>query len=209
MTRIKICGITNIDDALAAVELGADAVGFVFALSPRRVDASKAKAISEAIPPFVTRVGVFVESDPGIAHVVEVCGLDAVQLHGDQGETLARELAAHARVIRVLRVKDHKSLARLTTFDSAHAFLLDTYVGDKYGGTGLTFNWELAAKAKEFGKPVILSGGLSPDNVEEAIRTARPYAVDVSSGVESEPGRKDYSKMKEFIDNVRSVDAAS
>jgi phosphoribosylanthranilate isomerase len=92
MTRIKICGITSIDDALAAVELGADAVGFVFAQSPRRVDASKAKAISEAIPPFVTRVGVFVESDPGIARVIEVCGLDAVQLHGDQSETLSREL---------------------------------------------------------------------------------------------------------------------
>jgi phosphoribosylanthranilate isomerase len=109
----------------------------------------------------------------------------------------------------VLRVKDRKSLARLATFDSAQAFLLDTYAGDKYGGTGETFDWRLVAGAKEFGKPVILSGGLDPNNVAEAIRLVMPYAVDISSGVESEPGKKDYSKMKEFIDNVRSVDAAS
>jgi phosphoribosylanthranilate isomerase len=209
MTRIKICGITNVEDGLAAVELGADAVGFVFALSPRRVDAVLAKRIGDALPPFVSRVGVFVNADPGLLHVVQVCGLDVVQLHGDQNEPFAKSIAPHVRLLRALRVKGARCLQRLKEYDSADAFLLDTYSKDSMGGTGKTFDWEIAVKAKEFGKPIILSGGITPDNVEEAVRLVRPYAIDVGSGVESEPGKKDHDKIKELIRNVRKADATA
>jgi len=207
MTRIKICGITNVEDALAAVEFGADAIGFVFALSPRRVDAGQAKRIGDAVPPFVSRVGVFVNADPGLLRVVQVCGLDAVQLHGDQSEPFAKTLTPYVRVIRGLRVKGARCLLRLKEYEAADAFLLDTYSKEALGGTGKTFDWGVAVKAKDFGKPIILSGGITPENVEEAIRRVRPYAIDVSSGVESEPGKKDHDKMKELIRNVREADS--
>jgi phosphoribosylanthranilate isomerase len=209
MTRIKVCGITSVQDGLAAVELGADAIGFVFALSPRRVDAATAKRIADALPPFASRVGVFVNADPGLLHVVQVCGLDAVQLHGDQSESFAKSLAPHVRLVRAVRVKGVRCLTRLKEYETSDAVLLDTYSKETMGGTGKTFDWEIAVRAKDFGKPIVLSGGLSPENVEEAIRRVRPYAVDVSSGVESAPGKKDYDKIKEFIRNVRKADATA
>jgi phosphoribosylanthranilate isomerase len=209
MTRIKICGITSVEDGLAVVELGADAIGFVFALSPRRVDAALAKRIGDALPPFVSRVGVFTNADPGLMHVVQVCDLDAVQLHGDQSEPFAKGLAAHVRVLRTLRVKGSRCLLRLKEYEAADAFLLDTYSKAAMGGTGKAFDWEIALRAKDFGKPIILSGGITPENVEEAVRLVRPYAIDVSSGVESEPGKKDHDKIKELIRNVRKADATA
>jgi len=209
MTRIKICGITNLDDAQAAVEYGADAIGFVFALSPRHVDAGQARRISDAIPPFITRVGVFTDHDEGILQVARVCGLDAIQLHGDQSDEFAKSLMHYRRIIRAVRVRDRRSVISLKDYQSAHAFLLDAFSRDAAGGTGKTFDWELALVAKDFGKPLILAGGLTPDNAAEAVRQVRPYAVDVSSGVESSPGKKDHVKMKELIRNVRSVDESA
>ncbi|MDO8683655.1 MAG: phosphoribosylanthranilate isomerase [Armatimonadota bacterium] len=209
MTRVKICGITNVEDALAAVECGADAIGFIFASSPRRVDACAAKRISDKLPPFITRVGVFTDANPGLLQVAEVCGLDVIQLHGEQSEDFAKSIQASRRIIRVVRVKDKKSLTQLKGYPSADAYLLDTYSKDARGGTGKTFDWEIAVKAKEFGKPLILSGGLNPENVAEAVKLVRPYAVDVSSGVESSPGKKDLIKMKELIENVRKADSTA
>ncbi|MDO8586567.1 MAG: phosphoribosylanthranilate isomerase [Armatimonadota bacterium] len=206
MTRVKICGITSIEDAIAAVECGADAVGFVFAPSPRRVDAATAKRIADALPPFVSRVGVFVNADPGALQTATDCGLDTAQLHGEQSDLFAQCLAPYMRIIRVLRVKDQDSLAALKTYPAADAYLLDTFSKEAMGGTGKRFDWELALKAKEYGKPLILSGGVTPENVGEAVALVRPYAVDVSSGVESSPGKKDHNKIKEFIENVRKAD---
>ena len=206
MTRVKICGITSIEDAMAAVEAGADAIGFVFAPSPRQIDSATAKRIADALPPFIARVGVFVNADPSLLEVARDCGLDAAQLHGEQSDLFAQLLAPHIRIIRVLRVKDEESLASIKSYPAADAYLLDTFSKDALGGTGKSFDWELAVKAKQFGKPVILSGGLNPENVEEAVRLVRPYAVDVSSGVELSPGKKDHNKIKELVENVRKAD---
>lgn len=209
MTRIKMCGITNVEDAMAAVDCGADAIGFVFADSPRRVNASTAKRIVDALPPFVSAIGVFVSDDHDILQIARDCGLDTVQLHGEQDEVYAECLADKLRVIRVVRVRDAVSLAALKNYGIGSAYLLDTFSKEKMGGTGQVFNWELAVRAKEYGKPIILSGGLTTNNVNEAIRLVRPYAVDVSSGVEMAPGKKDHLKMKEFVENVGKADATA
>jgi phosphoribosylanthranilate isomerase len=209
MTRIKICGITNVDDALAAVEYGADAIGLVFASSPRRVDADTARRITEALPPFVARIGVFADEARSIVQVAGMCGLDAIQLHGNQSDEFAKGLMPYRRVIRVIRVKDGFSMTTVTDYPSADGYLLDSFVDHALGGTGKAFDWTLASLVKDFAKPIILAGGLNPDNVAEAIQTVRPYAIDVSSGVESEPGKKDHYKLKELIHNVRSVDASA
>jgi phosphoribosylanthranilate isomerase len=206
MTRIKICGITNVEDALAAVEFGADAIGMIFALSPRQVDIETAMRICGALPPFVLRVGVFVQEAATVLQTAVLCGLDAIQLHGDQSEEFARTTMGHRRIIRAVRMKGKQSLIPLKDYRAADAYLLDTYCNNTVGGTGRVFNWDLAVVAKDFGKPVIVAGGLTPSNVGLAIQTARPYAIDVSSGVESEPGKKDHVKLKELIDNVRSTD---
>jgi phosphoribosylanthranilate isomerase len=205
ITRIKICGITNIEDALAAYELGADALGFVFADSPRQVTEEQAGSIVNALPPLVTTVGVFTESDEKILGIAAWVGLDLIQLHGDQNEQFAEQIRS-SRVIRAARIRDEDSLEKLTRWKHGAAYLLDTWTGGQMGGTGTAFNWKLAIKAKEYGKPIILAGGLTPDNIKDAIISIRPFAIDVSSGVESRPGKKDYSKMKEFIANVRAAD---
>lgn len=204
-TRIKICGITNIDDALVACELGADAIGFVFAESPRQVSLEEAATIADQLPPFVKAVGVFTAENPRVAAVAEWVPLDLIQLHGDQTEQFAEWLGA-MRVIRGVRIKDETSLKWLKKWEHAAAYVLDTWSAKQKGGTGKTFNWDFAVRAKEFGKPLMLAGGLTPENVAEAVRAVRPYAVDVSSGVESFPGKKDHKKMKEFIANVRAAD---
>jgi phosphoribosylanthranilate isomerase len=207
-TKIKICGITNAEDALAACAMGADAIGFVFAESPRQVSLEEAAEIADQLPPFVKTVGVFTSENPRVAAVADWVPLDLIQLHGDQTEQFA-EWIGQDRVLRGVIVKNEKSLEWLKKWERGAAYVLDTYAKGKKGGTGTTFDWSLALKAKEFGKPVILAGGLTPENVTEAIRIVRPYAVDVSSGVESFRGKKDHVKMKEFIDNVRAADAAS
>lgn len=207
-TRIKICGITNIEDALAACELGADAIGFVFAESPRKIAVEDAKRIVHQIPPFVQTVGVFTSEGAEVFATAVSANLELIQLHGDQSEEFSRSLGRF-KVIRAVRVKDERSLKQLKEWHSASTFLLDTWSPDQKGGTGTSFNWDLALKAKNSGKAIILAGGLNPSNIAEAIRTVRPHAVDVSSGVEAQPGKKDLTKLKEFIDNVRAADAIS
>lgn len=204
MTRVKICGITSVEDAAAAVDAGADALGLVFAPgTPRHVDVGAARCIVERLPPLVAAVGVFVDHAlDDLLRIVAALGLHAVQLHGGESEEYSRRMPVP--VIRALRVRDAADLEPVETYP-ARAFLLDAYVEGRSGGTGMTFPWDLARRAPGR-KPLILSGGLRPDTVAEAIRLVRPYGVDVSSGVEASPGRKDHRKVREFIANVRQTD---
>jgi phosphoribosylanthranilate isomerase len=206
MVRVKICGITNLQDASTAVKLGADALGFVFAHSPRQITPENARHIIHALPPFVPMVGVFVDEGlTAIRDIVDFCGLDTVQLHGNESPELCHQLMPHC--IKAFRLKDESSLSPLGLYQGhARALLLDTYQKGTKGGTGRAFDWKLAVKVREFGMPVILSGGLGPRNIQEAISTARPYAVDVNSGVESRPGKKDPILMKELMEAIRRMD---
>ncbi len=200
VTRVKICGITSVDGALWAVESGADAIGFVFAPSPRQISEAQARTIREQLPPFVPVVGIFVDPDPQEAMgIFERVGLNYIQLCGGDEERFLRGSGLNpGRLIRVIAIASEQDLAAIEA-TSAAAVLLDTKVEGKAGGTGKTFDWHIAARAKSYGKPIILSGGLNPDNVEWAIAVATPRAVDVSSGVESSPGVKDPGKVAEFI----------
>jgi phosphoribosylanthranilate isomerase len=207
-TRIKICGLTRPDDALAAVRLGADALGFIFVQeSPRRVEPEEVAEITRRLPPLVMRVGVFKDQDPEwIRGVVDQCGLHIVQLHGQESPAYCESLGLE--FIKAFRIKDEGSLKPLGAYHplaSRKAFLLDTFVPGKAGGTGKTFDWQLAQMASEFA-PIILSGGINPENVGEAITQVRPFAVDVSSGIEKAPGEKDPGRMAAFINRVYEAD---
>ncbi len=203
-TRVKICGITNLADALAAVEAGADAVGFVFhSQSPRHVSVASARAIARELPGYVIRVGVFVDPEPALViSAFGECGLGLLQFHGGEASPFCRQFGVMA--MKAFRIRDAESLQQLPAYDT-DAFLLDSYVLGKPGGTGGTFNWSLALEAKKFGKPIFLAGGLRPDNVADAVRAVQPFAVDVSSGVEAAPGKKDSGKMRDFVAAVRAV----
>jgi phosphoribosylanthranilate isomerase len=204
MLKVKICGITNPEDAKTAVDCGADALGFVFFKdSPRYVSPSQAAAIIRTLPSFVQTVGVFVnEPVEVIEKTVLECGIDLIQLHGDESPA---SCAFSRRTIKAIRVKSLESLSALGAFrDLVSAFLLDTYTPDVLGGTGLIFNWDIAKEAKQFGR-IILAGGLTPDNVAEAVRYVQPYAVDVSSGVELAKGKKDRGKVRLFIERAKSA----
>jgi phosphoribosylanthranilate isomerase len=205
VTLVKICGITNIEDAVECVRLGANMLGFIFADSPRRVDVDTVKHIDRIIGGDARTVGVFTDETEEIISIAHDCDLTHVQLHGGQSEEFARRLGA-SRVIRVARVENEASVDALAQYETAAFYLLDTYKKGVAGGTGETFDWELAVRAKSLGKPLILSGGLNPDNVSEAVQMVQPYAVDVSTGVETSPGKKDLAKVKEFIENVRKAD---
>lgn len=200
MVRVKICGITNPGDALWAAECGADAVGFIFADSPREISPERAREIRAGLPPFVSAVGIFVDPDPRRAReIFDDVVLDFVQLYGgDEPRFLEESGLAPQRLIRSISVGSEDDLTAIEK-TSASIIHLDTKVEGKAGGTGRTFDWSLAARAADFGKQIILSGGLNPDNVAEAIKAASPNAVDVVSGVESEPGKKDSEKVREFI----------
>ena len=198
MVKVKICGITNPKDGRMAARLGADALGFNFyRRSARYVTPERARAILAALPPFITPVGVFVNEAPD--RVLEICefvGLDTAQFHGDERP---RDLQGLSRLkrIKAVRVGSERDIQRLGLYP-VEAYLLDACVPGKLGGTGEAFNWELAREAHPHG-PIILAGGLTPENIEEAIQAAEPYAVDVASGVEIEPGVKDRDLMEEFI----------
>jgi phosphoribosylanthranilate isomerase len=201
--KIKICGITNLDDALLAVEWGADALGFVFyPPSPRAVTVAAAADICHQLPPFVSRVGVFVdELEYEIEKAVNECLLTALQFHGEEPPGFCVKFAAKS--IKAVRLRDEESLRAAAEYD-VDALLLDAYSDKARGGTGQAVDWTLAARAGEFvRKPVILSGGLKPENVAEAIRIVKPYAVDVASGVEREPGQKDEGKLRRFFEACR------
>ncbi len=203
MVRVKICGITSLEDAQHAVDCGADALGLVFyEKSPRCVTPARARQIVAGLPPFVTTVGLFVNEQPAtITRVADECGLDVIQLHGDEAPGACR--LPPRRVIKALRVRDAASLCGAEAYPVS-ALLLDAWVAGAYGGTGETFNWQLAAAAATRGR-VILAGGLTPENVAAAILAVRPYGVDVSSGVEAAPGRKDPQKVAAFIRNAKQV----
>lgn len=208
-TRIKICGITNLEDARAAIDYGADALGFIFVKSsPRYVrNFPGALAIIREIPPFVTPVGVCL--DGAELQSLQELSISTIQYY--KHEMMDGPLLKKMRFIRAFPVKDESSLAEIEqamTELNPLALLLDAYHPSKLGGSGETFNWDLAVEAKaRFGKPIILAGGLTPENVADAVAAVRPYAVDVSSGVEAEPGRKDHAKLKAFIDAVRHADS--
>ncbi len=197
MVRVKICGITTVDDALMVVEAGADALGFVFyEKSSRAVSPQKAAAIIAKLPPFVQAVGLFVDADPErINWVADFSGLDLVQLHGDEEPESCADI--RRRVIKAFRVKDAASLSSLGRFKAA-GYLLDAWSPNAYGGTGQTFDWNLVRELASC-RPIILAGGLSSDNVRDAVDILKPYGVDVSSGVELSPGKKDPQKVREFI----------
>jgi phosphoribosylanthranilate isomerase len=205
-TRVKICGLTRPEDALAAVAAGADAVGVVLAASPRQVTLGQAERVLADVPPFVARVGVFVDAEEAfVAEAVERLGLTAVQLHGD--ESPARCASAPAPVIKALKVGTTFAPARIGPFrETVAAILLDTLVSGKDGGTGKIFDWQILTDASPGGVRLVLAGGLNPGNVGTAIRMLSPYAVDVSSGVESAPGIKDHAMIEAFMAAVRVAD---
>ena len=204
-TRVKICGITREQDAEAAVQFGADAIGFVFyAPSPRCVTVERAAAIARRLPPFVTTVALFVNAEPDvIAGVVDGVGVDLLQFHGNE---CAEYCARHARPwIRAVRVKPETDLQDAQTeFASGRGLLLDAYRPGVPGGTGETFDW--GRIPPELAPRIVLAGGLASHNVGDAIRRVRPFAVDVSGGVESEKGIKDPRKIKAFLEEVRSAE---
>ena len=203
MVRVKICGITNRDDALMAVEAEADALGFVFyEKSSRYVTPQKAAAIIRDLPPFVQAVGLFVnEEAEQVNWTADFCGLDVVQLHGEEDPEYCVEMTR--RVVKAFRVKDSNSLAGIKRYQVA-GYLLDAWSPLAHGGTGQTFDWDLACSVASTGR-LVLAGGLTPDNVAEAVRTVAPYGVDVSSGVESLPGRKDPDKVREFVRRAKGL----
>ena len=200
MLKIKICGITNLEDALAAVEFGADALGFVFySKSPRRIEPEKAKEIIKRLPPFVSTVGVFVDQSPDtVKDIMTLTGCTVAQFHGEESPEYCRCFDGAVKAIRVRELSDLEPLMRY----KVSAFLLDTYSPDIPGGTGQIFNWEIAVEAKRMAR-VILAGGLTPDNVSKAVKMVRPYAVDVSSGIERAKGIKDLEKLRLFIKKAR------
>ena len=208
MTRVKICGITDPDDARDAALLGADAIGLNFyERSPRYIDVSRASRIIEILPAFVSVVGVFVNHpDPqGLEEMALSLGLHAVQLHGNETPDYC-SMIQKVKVIKAFRVDKNFKVESLRSYGH-QMFLLDSGSGTQFGGTGNVFDWSQAYGANAFGW-VVLAGGLNPENVSEAVSTLHPYAVDVSSGVESKPGRKDYEKMRRFIESVRKIDVA-
>jgi len=205
MVRVKICGITNPQDASMAVEMGVDALGFIFAPGPRQITPEKARDIICSIPPFVQTIGVFVDTDHAtIRRIIHFCGLDLVQLHGDESPEICDELMPYT--IKVFRLRDESSLGSIKPYcGKVRAILFDTYSETKRGGTGKTSNWGLAIRGKAFGMPIILSGGLKSSNIERAISTVEPYAVDICSGIEDRPGKKNYRLMKELMETIRKI----
>lgn len=202
--QVKICGMTNAADALAAVQAGADALGFVFyEPSPRYVSPRTAAEIIRGLPPQVVKVGVFVNApDDLVLQAISTCGLHILQFHGDETPEQCGRYGLMS--MKAFRVSGPESLAALEAYPT-DAWLLDAYTPGKPGGTGEVFNWDLAIEAQKLGRPIFLAGGLRPQNVAEAVRRVRPYGVDVSSGVEASPGKKDPAKLREFIQNAKAA----
>ncbi|KYH33035.1 phosphoribosylanthranilate isomerase [Neomoorella mulderi] len=204
MVRVKICGIRSYEEARLVLDAGVDTLGFVFARSPRQVNPETAREIIMKLPPFTTTVGVFVnEPRYSLMEIASFCRLDVLQLHGDEPPEYCHGLSQ--RVIKAFRVRDASFIQAMDSYPEVQGFLLDAYVPGVAGGSGRTFNWELAKDAVARGRPIILAGGLTPENVSTAIRTVRPYAVDVASGVETN-GRKDPVKIVSFLRAVREAE---
>ncbi len=205
MTQVKICGITNKEDALCAAKLGAAALGFIFYLpSPRNITPEDARKIVKVMPAEVLKVGVFVnESVAEVKRIVEYCGLDMIQLHGDESPDDCREFPA-SRVIKAVQLNNDDDLNHVARYDVS-AILVDSRHAGLYGGTGRRANWEFARRVMEK-KPLILSGGLNEENIGDALKDVAPHALDINSGVESAPGRKDHAKLARIFDIILRVD---
>lgn len=214
MVKVKICGITELKDALKAYELGADFVGFIFfEKSPRKIEPKEARLIIEDLPKGLLKVGLFLNQDfDTVKAIAERCRLDLLQLHGDEEPDYCSRLGKDFKIIKSFKVDPSLALrAGLSGIngvdnykDSLDYYLFDTYVKDMPGGTGTSFDWDIL-RDRTFKKPIFLAGGLTPKNVAEAIGKVAPYAVDVASGVEKSPGKKDYGLLKEFIDNAKKT----
>ena len=202
MIPTKICGITNLDDANVAVENGASAIGFIFyEKSPRTISINNAKSISKHLPKTIARVGVFVNHEKDFIHeAISKVPLDMIQLHGDETPDFCNQF--DVAILKALRIKNEASLSVMDQYDVA-VFLLDTFSNDQYGGTGETFDWSVLNR--KFKTPIILSGGLNSENILDAIDAVNPSAVDVNSGVESSPGKKDFNKLKLLFKNLNKT----
>jgi phosphoribosylanthranilate isomerase len=202
--KVKICGITSAADAEAAIEAGADALGLMFYPgSPRYIPLETAQEIARSLPPYIMKVGVFADPDASdVVAAIQHCQLNVLQFHGSEMPEFCLQFGL--MTMKAFRVQNADSLLPMSSYQT-DAFLLDSYVKGKPGGTGEAFNWDLAVEAKKFGKPVFLAGGLTPQNVAQAIRKVQPFGVDVSSGVEQSPGKKDASKMQQFVAAVRAA----
>jgi phosphoribosylanthranilate isomerase len=202
--KVKICGITSVVDGLAAAEVGADLIGLMFYdKSPRNIYLSTGVEIARAVPPFVLKVGVFVNPEPELVmRAIGECGLNLLQFHGDETPEFCTQFGVMS--MKAFRIRDAASLAALPDY-ATDAYLLDAFSPEARGGTGEKFNWNLAVEAKKFGKPIFLAGGLTPETVAAAVKQVQPFGVDVSSGVESAPRKKDAAKVRSFIQAVRSA----
>lgn len=202
MVKIKICGITDLESALACVNYGSDAIGFVFAESLRKISKFRCKEIIARLPPFITTVGLFAnQSREEVDDIVRFCPLDVLQFHGSESPEFC--LNFNRRILKAFRIFSQEDVKLLDNYNVS-AYLLDSYDNERLGGTGKTFDWKLVKGVKN--KRIILAGGLTADNVCDAIRECLPYGVDVSSGVENSPGVKDFEKIKKFIEAVRQND---
>ncbi len=203
IVKVKICGITNYEDAKAALDMGADLLGFNFyPKSPRFIPPDKAVEIINKLPAFIDLAGIFVNASIDQIHEIkDLCSLDWVQLHGDESPQFCRELFSHnVKVMKALRVKEQADIKKADDYFT-DAILLDAFNPEKYGGTGLTFDWNIIG---HIGKRVFLAGGINPDNAADAVKLG-VYGIDVCSGIEAEPGKKDHKKMKELFDNIRHL----
>ena len=207
MTLVKICGITNLEDARIAVEAGADELGFNFySKSPRYIEPVKARGIIDSLPENVHKIGVFVnERIERILEIVDIAGLDTIQLHGDEEHSFVSALhrATEKGIIKAIRVVPDLDLADITGFDS-QSILIDSFSKDEYGGSGKRFDWKIAKKVCAMVESLYLAGGISVDNVNEAIQEVRPYAIDACSSIESSPGKKDREKLQRLIAAVKA-----
>lgn len=205
MVKIKICGITNKIDAINAAALGVDMLGFVFYdKSKRYVKQAVVRDIINELPPYIAKAGVFVDEDKNkVIEIAQDCSLDMLQFHGEEAIDYCDSFKESYKVIKAFRIKDKGSLKGINDYN-VDFYMLDTYSPESAGGTGKSFNWKLI-EGFEFLKPVILSGGITPDNVVQAIETVSPYGIDVSSGVEKSPGKKDIDLMKKLVEKIRSI----
>jgi phosphoribosylanthranilate isomerase len=208
LVKVKICGITSLEDAFCAANAGADALGFIFhEPSPRFISLEAAGSIAQKLPLHIVKVGVFVDAQEELVlRAIAGCGLNLLQFHGNESPDYCLQFGLMS--MKAFRIKEAASLKVLADYPT-DAWLLDSHVADKLGGTGETFNWELARQAQQLGRPIFLAGGLTPENVADAVRQVQPYAVDVSSGVESSPGRKDHDKVRAFIQAAKAAATSS
>ncbi|MBI3333582.1 MAG: phosphoribosylanthranilate isomerase [Candidatus Omnitrophica bacterium] len=206
-TWVKICGTTNPEDAKAAVQAGADAVGFVFVpASPRAVSRKRVSEILRELPDTVLTVGVVADEDPDfLKGLLRVCPLKGLQFHGEEPPEKVLAFKGRARLIKAIRVRDAESLKQIPLYRGVDAILLDRHDPRRKGGTGEAFDWGLAVQAKSYGIPIIVAGGLTPDNVVQVVKRVRPYGVDVATGVELSTGRKDPALVREFLVRAKSL----